>query len=201
MPGMLALLPLLAATALNVQQAQDVRCVALLAIVANEQARGTGWSDVDALKDSGARYAGVVGETAMKTTGRTREEVRDMILGEVASIQKAGALPRADVDRCIARIAVVAPAPTPPTLPRCAAIIGLAYDAVKARDGLTKAAKDLATLASVLSYRARTEGAAKGQGARQVDDAIAAERATAAKAGEASDDDLQACAALAAVEQ
>ncbi|MBA3897088.1 MAG: hypothetical protein H0X36_08135, partial [Sphingomonadaceae bacterium] len=103
-----------------------------------------------------------------------------------------------EVDRCVARMHARAPAPPPPALPHCAAVMGLAYDAVKARDGLTKDAKDLATLASVLAYRARTELTAGGKSEAEADALLAAARASAAKAGATSDDELQACANLAA---
>ncbi len=181
----------------TVDPAVDIQCVATLAIVANEQKRGTGWSDVAPLAKSGSRYAAVVGVQVMKATGRSREAVGAMIRSEIARAQRTGKIDRADVDRCMARVDAVAPAPPPPTLPRCAAIMALAYDALRARDGLTKDAQDLGTMASVLAYRARTEGMAAGANEREVDDAITAQRTAAAKAGGASDDELQACAELA----
>ena len=181
--------------------AQDIRCVALLAIVAGEQARGKGWSDLPPLGDDGKRYAAVAGEAAMKEGPRTREAVRDLILAQVAVFKKAGTLPPAEVSTCIKRMEERAPPPPLPTLLRCAAILSLKADEVRTRDGLTKGTNDLATLASVLAYRAKMEGAEKGQTERQVSDAIAAERATAAKAGGAGDDEIQDCAQLAAADQ
>lgn len=178
-------------------QATEIRCVALLAIVANEQARGVGWSEYPALAADGARFSGVVGEQLMTATGRTREQVRDLILASVTGLQKAKALPRAEVDGCVTLMRTRAPAPPPPALPRCAAIMGLAYDAVKARDGLTKDAKDLATLASVLAYRAKVELTAAGRSEAQAEIALGLERDAAAEAGGAPDAELRGCAALA----
>ena len=203
------MLPLLVAAAatpapaplLSPAIAQDIRCVALLAIVAGEQARGKGWNDLPALGDDGKRYAAVAGEAAMKEGPRSREAVRDLILAQVAAFRKAGPLPPAEVSACVKRMEERAPPPPPPTLPRCAAIMALSADAVKARDGLTKDARDLATLASVLAYRAKAEGADKGQSERQVSDAIAVERAAVTKIGGAGDDEIQDCAQLAAAEQ
>ena len=186
-----------AVTALTPQHSTDLRCVSMLAIVADAQVRETGWDDVEPLKDSGARYAGVVGEAVMKETGRSREAVRDLILRGVAGFQKSGAIARPDVDACIARMKVAAP-PTPePGLPRCAAILSLAAEAVKKREGLSKGAKDLATLASVLAYRARVEG---GGTEAEVAAAINAERDVATRAGGASEPEIQDCAQLAAAD-
>jgi alkylhydroperoxidase/carboxymuconolactone decarboxylase family protein YurZ len=103
------------------------------------------------------------------------------------------------VESCIKRMTVVAP-PPPANLPRCAAVMTLAAEAVKAREGLSKGAKDLATLASVLAYRAKVEGAAAGKTEAQVAEAIAADRAAASKAGGADEEELQSCAELAAAE-
>ncbi len=194
---MVTLLLAAAATSLTPQHAADLRCVSMLAIVADAQVRETGWDDVEPLKDSGARYAGVIGEAVMKETGRSREAVRDLILRGVAGFQKSGAITRPDVDACVVRMKVAAP-PTPePGLPRCAAILSLAAEAVKKRDGLSKGAKDLATLASVLAYRARVEG---GGSEAEVMAMINAERDAAAKAGGASEPEIQDCAQRAAAD-
>lgn len=186
-------------------QNADIRCIGLLAIVANEQERGTGWSDYPALTDDGARYAEVVGRELMTATGRTEAQTRDLFVAAVAAYQRSAvrgadhppAL-RAEVDRCIAAMKRRAPPPPHPPLPRCAAVMSLAYEAVKAREGMTAAAKDLATLASVLNYRARTELSLGGRSEAAVDAVMAAARAEATKAGTTSDDELDACATLAA---
>jgi hypothetical protein len=140
----------------------------------------------------------VVGERVMKETGKTREAVKELILADVAALQQSKDLARGEVDSCVARIAVVAPPRPLPELPRCAAILQVAAENVKAREGLTKGAKDLATLAAVLAYRARVEGVAAGRTEAQVTDAIATERAAAIKAGSTDEDELQSCADLAA---
>ena len=197
---MTLLLALAAATALSPQSTQDVRCVALLGIVAYEQGRDSEWRDMPPIKADGERFAGVVGERVMKETGRTREAVRELILADVAAIQKTKTLLRDEVDSCIARIAVVAPPTAPPELPRCAAIMLVAAENVKAREGLSKGAKDLATLASILAYRAQVEGVAAGKTEAQVADGIAAERAAAIKAGSTDEGELQSCADLAAAD-
>lgn len=194
-------LALLASAALSPQSMQDIRCVAVLGIVAYDQRRAaTEWADLPSIGADGERFAGIVGERTMKESGRTREAVKDLILADVAALQKSKAIPRAEVDTCMKRMAAVAPPPLPPTLPRCAATMALAAEAVKAREGLTKGAKDLATLASVLAYRARVEGAGAGKSEAQVAAQIAAERASASAAGEVDDEQLKGCAELAAAE-
>jgi hypothetical protein len=194
-------LALLATAALSPQTAQDIRCVAVLGIVAYDQRRdATEWADLPPVDTDGARFAGIVGERTMKETGRTREAVKDLILAEVASVQRVKTIPRPEVESCVKRMAVVAPPPPPANLPRCAAVMTLAAEAVKKREGLSKGAKDLATLASVLGYRATVEGVAAGKTEAQVAEAIAADRAAAAKTGGADEDELQSCAELAAAE-
>lgn len=179
-------------------QTKDIRCVAALAIVAGEQKRGAGWSDVDDVQDDGADFAALVGEDVMRTTGATRDEVRVQMIAAVAAIQKAKSLARDEVIGCIATAKARLPVAPAPALPRCAAIMGLAYDAVKARDGLSKDAKDLGTLASVLTYRARELAIGEGKTMAEADAAIGAERDKAAKSGGAPQAELRACTALAA---
>ncbi|CAN5400231.1 hypothetical protein BH09PSE3_BH09PSE3_24130 [soil metagenome] len=192
------ILTALALAAVTPAQSADIRCVAQLAIVANEQKRGAGWGDYPDVGDDGADFAAVVGEDVMKTTGQTREQVRDLILAAVASVQKGGKLDRADIDKCAVSMHARLPTPTPPTMPRCAAIMALAYEAVKARDGMTKDAKDLATLATVLNYRAKNEMISGGKSEAEADAVLSAERAKAAKTGGAPEAELRACAGLAA---
>lgn len=194
---MIALLALAAALP-TPAQTQDIRCVAALAIVANEQKRGVAWSDVDDVQDDGADFAALVGEDVMKTTGATREDVRTQMLAAVAAIQKAKSLPREEVNACIATMKARLPATPVLALPRCAAIMALAYDAVKARDGLSKDAKDLGTLASVLTYRARAVAIGEGKSMAEADAAIGAEKDKAMKTGGAPQAELRACTALAA---
>lgn len=194
-------LALLASAVLSPQSTQDIRCVAVLGIVAYDQRReATEWANLSSIGSDGERFAGIVGERTMKETGRTREAVKDLILADVVTLQKSKAIPRAEVEACVKRMAVVAPPPLPLTLSQCAAVMALAGEAVKAREGLSKGAKDLATLASVLAYRARVEGAGAGKSDAQVAEQIAAERATATAAGGVDDDQLEGCAELAAAE-
>lgn len=161
--------------ALPPERQRQIGCVATLAIVASEQER-RGATEWPALKARGARFAQVVGEGVMKDAGWSREQVRDAILAAVAAHQKSTTalgkpadLPPSDIETCIALMEAVAPAPLPPTLPQCAAMLARAYDETHAREGLTSRAKDLKTLASVLDYRAREALRAEGKSGTEVD--------------------------------
>jgi hypothetical protein len=188
----------LSVAAITPAQSTAIRCVAGLAIVANQQKQGEGWTDYPDLNDDGADYATVVGEDVVKTTGRTKEQVRDLILAEVANFQKRAKIDRGKIDKCAALMHASVPSLPPPTMPRCAAIMLLSYEAVKTRDGMTKDAKDLATLAAVLSYRAKEEMISDGKSEAEADAVIGAERAKAAKTGGAPEAELRVCAGLAA---
>ncbi|RJF90381.1 hypothetical protein D3876_09005 [Sphingomonas cavernae] len=184
-------------TPLNVDQQRQIGCVATLAIVASEQTRGRA-SEWPALQARGARFAQVVGERVMKEAGWTKEQVRDAILASVAArqAQTKGAsadLPDNEVRDCIAMMDAQAPAPPPPTLPQCAAMVTAAYEEVRARDGQTAGAKDLKTIASVLHYRAREALRAKGMSGSEVDREMAQTReAIAAEAKRRVADDVSA---------
>lgn len=190
------LTPLLAAAMFAPATQNDLRCVAVLGVVAYEQTRGGRWGDLPPVTADGERFAGIVGERAMAEAKTTREAVRDRIFAEVKALQAKGDLTPGEIVACHARALAVAPKPD---VVRCAARMALAADRVKARDGLTSGVKDLATLASVLAYRAKTEGGAKGLSEAQVADAIAAER-KAAEAGPDNEEELMTCSELAAAE-
>ncbi len=99
-------------------QATDLRCVAVLAIVANAQRRGAGWRDVDDVQRDGPEFAAIVGDDVMTATGMTREAVRDGMLAAVASVRKAKGPLRADVATCMATMhARIAQARVPDTAP------------------------------------------------------------------------------------
>ncbi len=168
---------------LTVDQAARLRCVAALAIIANEQSRGVGgWEDVQNLAGKGAKFASLVGEGLVKDAGRTREMVRSDLFAAVAALQKQGAssdqpesVLRDLVQPCVAMMEEALP---PPSLPVCAAMLSLAYDEVYKREGLSKTAKDLATFAAVLNSRAREEMRADGKSETESDVAIGLAKAT-----------------------
>lgn len=163
---------------LNPDQQRQIGCVATLAIVASEQTRGLA-GEWPALRERGAQFSQVVGERVMRESSWTREQVRDAILEAVAARQKAAAvnggvhgLTEDEVKVCIAAMDVAAPAPTPPTLPQCAALVAIAYEDVSARADPGPYAKDLKTIASVLDYRAREALRAEGRSGNEVDRAM-----------------------------
>ena len=99
---MIIFLALSAATAITTAQATAIRCVAGLAIVADEQKHGEGWTDYPDLNKYGPDFATLVGEDVMKTTGKTQEQVRDLIYADVEEFKKQAAIDRSEIDKCAA---------------------------------------------------------------------------------------------------
>lgn len=196
---MLSVLALLAAAPppLTPDQARNIRCVAVLGILAFEQERRTAAAlGLPPLARDGARFAQVVGETIVRETGRSQEAVRALILAEVAAVQKAKALPVAEAEVCVPVMQAVAPPPPPPDPVRCAAALRLAADDVRKREGLSGDAMTMLTLASAVENRARAELRAQGQSESESDRTIGLAREAIA-ADPASAPDTQACVELA----
>jgi hypothetical protein len=181
----LAPLPVLAAPApLSAVQQDRVRCVAVLAIMANEQQRGIGgWEDYRPLAARGAKFSERVTEALAKEKVRSRDEVRAEVLAQVAALQAeatASADPsvmlREKAGPCIAMLDVEVPLPTPPTLPQCAAALAMAFEDEKAHEGMSKTARTLAIFAAVLDGRAREELKAAGKTEAESDVIIGLEK-------------------------
>lgn len=173
---------------LTPDQKERVRCVAALAIVANEQERGVGdWDSLPLLKSRGSHFAGVVGESLTGEGGRTREAVRDAILASVAEFQKSGVneLPPEIVANCIALMDRIDPPPPPPDLTECAAMVSLAAKNVRDRDGFTDNAKLLVTFATVLDSRARAKLRSEGKTEAENDAIIGLKKEELLKAAKA----------------
>ncbi len=158
---------------LSLPQAERTRCVALLAIIANDQSRGApGWDSLPDLQDRGRHFAGVAGASLMTETGRTREQVRDLIVTQVAQLQKEvtdTAMLDRDARSCIALMDKLDPPPAPPTMPQCAALSAIAYDEVKAREGVSASAQQLGNIAALLNSSARDELRASGKSEAESD--------------------------------
>jgi hypothetical protein len=197
----LALALATAPLALTDPQQQQLRCVARLAILAGEQERRTAAAlELPPLARQGARFAQLVGDGLVKNSGRSQEQVRDLILQELAAIQKsAGAeakLPIEEARGCVALMNQLAPPLPPPPAIQCAGLMKLAADDVRRREGMSKPAMDLITLASVLETRARSELGAAGKSQSQSDKELTlAREAIAAKPDTAPD--MEACVELA----
>ena len=192
--------PIAAPLPLTSDQSARLRCVAGLAIIANEQSRGVGgWEDVQNLANKGAKFAAVVGDDLVKNSGRNRDIVRGDMFAAVASLQKeaSGAdqddnLLRELVQPCVAMMEAALPSPS---LQTCAVMLSLAYDEVYSREGLSKTAKDLATFAAVLDSRARDELRAKGKSEAESDIAMGIAKALAKR--DRGEFDFEACFELA----
>jgi hypothetical protein len=98
--GMYILLALSVAV-ITPAQSTAIRCVAALGIVANRQKHGEGWADYPDLNLDGSDFATLVGEDVVRTTGKTQEQVRDLILGEVVNLEKQKEVDRGEIDRCL----------------------------------------------------------------------------------------------------
>jgi hypothetical protein len=197
-------------------QQRDLSCVAVLAIIASEQERGIESAlDYPLLSERGATYAGLVGQQIMDDTGRTREQVREDILAEVAA-QQARAQEAADPDElvrsematCLPLLDAAVPPKPKPDLTQCAGMLQLAYDEVHDREGLSKTAQDLKTLAAVLDSRARDRMRAEGLSGQESDILLTLSRETMLadakkleSRGQGSDLDFDHCFLLAAPEE
>lgn len=168
-----------AAPQLSTQARDDLRCAAAFAIVALEQSGGDALPGWPPLALRGKRFFADVGERTMKDGALTREQVRDLVGAQVQSLQTAP-----DPDKalsalagpCVARLDATVPPLATPTLKQCAAILGLAYAEVHAREGMSASAQDLKTLESVLSSREREAVIAAGGSGDDADRALAEAR-------------------------
>jgi len=183
--------------AFSPDQSRQLRCVAVLAIVAAEQERRTAAAlALPPLARDGARFAQIVGDRTVAASGATQDQVRDRILADVADVQAKGALPVAEAEACVPLMNALAPPLPPPDPVRCAGVLKLAADDARRREGMTKPVMDLIAIASAVEDRARAELRAAGRSGAESDrdlglarDAIAADPAGAP--------DLEACVELA----
>jgi hypothetical protein len=162
------------AAAISADLRADLHCAAAFAVAATEQQRGTRAAlALPPMAVRGKRYFADVGERVLRETGLTREAVRDLLVADVAAMQRRATVDpdgelAAEVKPCLARLDAAVPALQIPDLAQCAAILGLAFEEAHAREPLSLATRDLQTLAQVLASRARTAfitGGASGDGA------------------------------------
>jgi hypothetical protein len=157
----------------------ELRCAAAFAIVASEQQRGI--ADALAfppLASRGKRYFVDVSTRVADEAGLTREQVRDLLTADVTQMQRrAGNAPDAEMNAemapCLARLDAAVPPLKVPNLLQCTAILSLAYEEVHGREGLSSAARDLATLSSVLTAREHEALVASQKGGDEADQIIA----------------------------
>ncbi len=160
----------------------DLHCAAAFAIAASEQARGSAAAlALPPMAVRGKRFFADVGERAVEQGGMTQAAVRDLLVAEVTGMQRRAA---ADPDRelaaevrpCLARLDAAVPPLQTPDLAQCAAILTLAWEEERAKGPDGAAARDLQTLAQVLTARARNGFIAGGKSGDGADAAIAAAR-------------------------
>ena len=167
---------------LNLEQVEQVRCVAALAIAANDQVRGApGWVGFPWLPDRGKRFAGIIGDQLVTETNMTREAIRDNILAEVATLQARAAAstnpqPEAQslVRSCISMMDKVDPPKSPPTVVQCAAMVAIA-----ARDAAGgDQSRQLANVSAILESQAREELRGQGKTDAEADIVLGLEKET-----------------------
>ena len=167
---------------LNLEQVEQVRCVAALAIAANDQVRGApGWVGFPWLPDRGKRFAGIIGDRLVVETKMTREAIRDNILREVAALQSratASTNPQPEaqslVRSCIAMMDKVDPPKSPPTLVQCAAMVAIAARDASGGDQ----SRQLANVSAILESQAREELRGQGKTDAQADIVLGLEKET-----------------------
>ncbi|MFT5330051.1 MAG: hypothetical protein ACI9TB_000650 [Parasphingorhabdus sp.] len=201
---------------LDATQQRDLSCVAVLAIIASEQERAVESAlDYPLLSERGATYAALVGQRIMDDTGRTKEQVRDDILAAVADQQTMAqdaadpdALVRSEMATCLPLLDAAVPPKPKPDLTQCAGMLQLAYEEVHSREGLSKTAQDLKTLAAVLDSRARDQMRAEGLSGQESDilltqsrEAMLTDSKQKESLGQSSDLDFDHCFLLAAPEE
>ena len=207
--GLLAQAPASAPiTALSDLHRRDISCAAAFAIVASEQDRGVESAlAYPPLGVRGQQFFIDVGDRVMRETGLDREAVRDLLVEAAAALQRQAVEahdPNAALDAvmtpCLKRLVEVQGETATPDITECAAILAIARDALEAREGQSPAAKDMATLASVLESRARDELRAAGLSGNEQDQRLVETREKLEAAGEdqRSDLDYAACFELAA---
>lgn len=173
---------------LNDDHRAALRCAAAFAIVATEQASGDALDGWPPLAVRGKQFFADTGERVTREAKISREAVRDLIAADVRALQ-VSADPDAALSAltrpCLARLDAAVPPLLMPDLKRCAAILDLAYEDMHAREGLTPAARDLKTLASVLASREREALIAAGRSGDEADRIVAEGRdAMLAEAGD-----------------
>lgn len=191
---------------------RDMRCAAAFAIIASEQQRNVASAlTYPPLANRGQQYFADTGERIMTDTGMTKEQVRDELKAVVETLQLEAvesddpeAVVKGIMTPCLELLDAAIPPEVPPTIIECAAVLQIAFDEVYAREGLSKTAQDLKTLASVLESRSRDEMRAAGYSGNEADaklvltkEAILVKAFEIERTGESSNFDYQYCFELA----
>lgn len=191
---------------LNSDQTERLRCIAALAIIASDQqGGGSNWPTFPPLARRGAHFAEKMGQAVIAETGRSKEQVRDAILAEVAALQaKPGNSATTALGlTCFALMNELDPAPPPPERPYCAALASSAYDSVRAAEGNSGRAQSLGNISAMLAASARDELIEQGKAATEADAIVAEARAKLVRdseslraAGKSETADLEPCLEL-----
>ncbi len=162
---------------LSAQDQAAVRCSAAFAIIATEQQKGVQSAmGYPPMAWRGRAYFVNTGAQLMERYALTRDQLRSLMEGAATALQGAAAQagnPDATIAAvmppCLTLLDASVPALTQPELVQCASLMALAAQELETAEGLTPAAMDLKTLATVLEARARRDLAAKGHSGGQSD--------------------------------
>jgi hypothetical protein len=157
-----------------------LECAAVFAVVASEQEASADQSlAYPPLAWRGKEYFVLSSTRVMDEAGLSREAVRDLLTADVAALQQQAqgsdpdAVIAAAMKPCLPRLDATVPPLEKPDLLQCSAILKVAYEDVHAREGLSRTAQDLATLASVLTAREKEALTAAGASPDAADRTIA----------------------------
>lgn len=192
---------------------RDMRCGAAFAIIASEQQRSVASAlAYPPLAKRGQQYFADTATRVMAETGMDAQQVGLEYQRIVAALQQQAvtaddpeAVVQAVMTPCLGLLDQQIPPSQPPTIIQCAAALEIAYDTVFAREGLSKTAQDMQTLAAVLESRSRDELRAAGYSGNEADaelvltkEQLLDEAALADAKGQALDFDYEHCFELAA---
>jgi hypothetical protein len=167
---------------------RQVHCVAMMAILANDQQRGApGWEGLPDVSSRGRHFSDLVVARIMKDHGMGQDAVRALVVNDVKALQDLSAKGKISTDAahreassCIAVMDAVNPVIPEPSMLRCAALAAVARDDLKAEQGPSGPALGMAMLASVLESEARKEMRAQQKTEAEGDVLFGLERETIA---------------------
>lgn len=163
------------------EQHEVLKCAAVFAVIASEQEAGSEIAlAFPPMAWRGKEY--FVQETAKVRSDAqlSNEALQTLLVAEAKALQDAAtasgdpdATMTAAAAPCLSRLDASIPPLETPDLLQCSAILAVAYEDVHSREGLSPTAKDLATLASVLTAREKEALKAKGASEDAADRTIA----------------------------
>lgn len=178
-----------------------VRCSAAFAIVAGQQARGSGVA-YPPLQYRGREYMAATGGTLFDK-GWSEDEVAQAMRRAASGLQGEDLLD-AVMPPCLDLLDAQVPPLQVPNLPQCTAIVRRMHDDMVEEEGASPRSADLLAQATALEQRTRQEAIAQGRTDEEVDAILGVEAASVAEVagmpGGLARYDASACFDLAKIE-